>query len=466
MAAVGDVASSWVPPPLAECDGTDEPSGCVLIDMRCYIADLPNATTATGVTGGGLPIQVTFRAARPPALSHLCVHCPGADFPASAPRVVAAHADLLLLRVPIHPDSLSCVRAEFWDYFVYRAQHPPRLDLIPNPHPKRVNDCDAALISLDGGGGGYAIAALRNRIPRPDPGGGRGAYITTEFDLHLYRSSAAAAGWVTTTRPLSVEDPARDALVPLPRAVAGLLPYHETGKAITVGGERGTVAWVDLWRGIILCDVLDESPALRDVPLPVPARGNWDRIVQECNPSYVRDVTISRHKNCIKYIEMELGPPKELEKTTHESYLDWACHNRRSSLVRGDGWKVTTWTMPILAASWEDWRLEHDVHVNDLTVDASKPWLLKTLSNANPRGSSDTRAILRRLSVAYPTISMDDEDAVYLLSNVDELDVVVAVDVKKKALRGVAELDTQKNFYLMPSYCSSEISSYLKKTSE
>ncbi|CAN6330916.1 unnamed protein product [Urochloa humidicola] len=458
MAAVGDVASSWIPPPLAECDG-DAPAS-VLLDMRCYIADLPNATTATGITGGGLPIQVTFRAARPPALSHLCVHCPGADFPASAPRVIASHADLLLLRVPIHADSLSCVRAMFWEYFVYRP-HPPRLDLIPNPYPKRINDCDAAIISLDAAaGGGYVIAALRNRIPRPDPSGRRGAYITTEFDLHLYRSSSSGDGWVTTR--LSVEDPVRDTLVPLPRAVADLLPYHETGKAITVGGERGTVAWVDLWRGIILCDVLDESPALRDVPLPVPARGHWDRLVQECDPSYVRDVTISRHKNSIKYIEMELNPPKEPEITTREYYLDWARKNRRNSVVRGDGWKVTTWTMPISAASFEDWRREHDVHVNDLTVDASKPWLFKALSNWQ---GTDTKAILRRLSVVYPTISMAEDDDVYLLSNVDELDVVIAVDVKKKALRGVAELDTQKNFYLMPSYCSSEISSYVK-TSE
>jgi hypothetical protein len=59
-----------------------------------------------------------------------------------------------------------------------------------------------------------------------------------------------------------------------------------------------------------------------------------------------------------------------------------------------------------------------------------------------------------------------DDDAVYLLSNVDKLEVVVAVDVRRKKLGGVAELDTQKSFALMPSYCSSEISSYLKKTSE
>uniref|UniRef100_A0A0A8ZD82 Uncharacterized protein n=1 Tax=Arundo donax TaxID=35708 RepID=A0A0A8ZD82_ARUDO len=106
-------ASSWIPPPLPDCDGAP---GWVLLDMRCYIADLPNATTATGATSRGLPIHVTFRAARPPVLSHLCVHCSGADFPAVAPKVVAAHAGLLLLRVPINPDALNCTDTRFWDY--------------------------------------------------------------------------------------------------------------------------------------------------------------------------------------------------------------------------------------------------------------------------------------------------------------------------------------------------------------
>lgn len=77
----------------------------------------------------------------------------------------------------------------------------------------------------------------------------------------------------------------RDALVPLPRAVADVMAYHQSGKTVTIGGERGTVAWVDLWRGVILCYVLDDDrPVLRDVPLPVPARGNWDRILRDGDP--------------------------------------------------------------------------------------------------------------------------------------------------------------------------------------
>ncbi|KAF8658351.1 hypothetical protein HU200_059399 [Digitaria exilis] len=391
--------------------------------MRCYIADLPNATTATGVTASGLPIHVTFRAARPPALSHLCVHCPGVSFSAPAPKVVATHAGVLLLRVPIDPsDYLSCVKSQFWDYYVYTpAASPPRLELLP----KRFNDSEAAIVST--AGGGYVVAALKNRIPRRDPAGGRGAFIKTEFELHRYRSSSGE-GWVTDQ--ISVEEPVRDALVPLPWAVADVMPYHESGKTVTIGGERGTVAWVDLWRGVILCDVLvdDERPVLRDVPLPVPARGNWGRLIRDGDPSYVRDVTAGRSKGSIKYVEMEFRPPTTTT-VVPDSYLEWARGGGSSKVIREGGWKVTTWSMAIPVGSWEDWRRECDVDVGDLTaVDDGTPW------------------------VSEPTSPCE----------VGNLEMVVAVDVRKKTLLGVAELDRQKSFGLMPSYSSSEISSYLK----
>ena len=93
----------------------------------------------------------------------------------------------------------------------------------------------------------------------------------------------------------------RDTLVPLPAAMEDAMLYHDTGKTVTVGGEHGTVAWVDLWRGIFLCDVLREHPVLRDIPLPVPARGNWKRLLKQVIPDFIRDVTISRRKDCINY---------------------------------------------------------------------------------------------------------------------------------------------------------------------
>ncbi|CAN6362515.1 unnamed protein product [Urochloa humidicola] len=30
------------------------------------------------------------------------------------------------------------------------------------------------------------------------------------------------------------------------------------------------MGWADLWRGVLLCDVLDPKPSLRGVPVPLP----------------------------------------------------------------------------------------------------------------------------------------------------------------------------------------------------
>lgn len=60
------------------------------------------------------------------------------------------------------------------------------------------------------------------------------------------------------------------------------------------------IGWVDLCRGILLCDVLDESPKLHDMPLPMPAKGNWS-IFLECCPQYLRDIVVNQSRDNIKY---------------------------------------------------------------------------------------------------------------------------------------------------------------------
>lgn len=91
--------------------------------------------------------------------------------------------------------------------------------------------------------------------------------------------------------------------------------YHKTSKTLTIGGECGTVAWVDLWHGILLCDVLAERPVVfQDIPLPMPARGNMGRFLRQCEPNYIRDVAISRHKDTIKFVEMEIWPQRNQTK--------------------------------------------------------------------------------------------------------------------------------------------------------
>lgn len=230
----------------------------VLLDMECY--------TAAAATSTGLRIQVTFRrAVRPPYLSHLCVHCPGLEFCKSAPHVVATDADLVLLLVPVEPDHTNVL--EHWDYFIYR----PRaqwLELISNPHPKILHGSATAIVGLDAGSA-YVVAAAWPVYHSNM----KSLVVRWEFDLQLYNSSNSEEGWIT--KLMSVDELLWDKQVaPLPNAIGSKL-YHENGKTITIGGEHGTVAWVDLWHGVFLCDMLADPPVLHDVPLPMPVRGNW-----------------------------------------------------------------------------------------------------------------------------------------------------------------------------------------------
>lgn len=136
-----------------------------------------------------------------------------------------------------------------------------------------------------------------------------------------------------------------------------------------------------------------------------------------------------------------------------------AYHKNSYSQVIPGAWKATTWTMAIPVGSFADWHRDCEVEVKDVTVDASDPHDSDLLSKLT---SSYTLQDL-----AFPTISMDD-DVVYLLSrtsrNMRKLELVAAIDLRKKILRGVAELDVQKDFIFMPTYCTSEICRFLRKS--
>ncbi|KAE8780371.1 hypothetical protein D1007_46529 [Hordeum vulgare] len=362
--------SSCVPPSLPEsaaaaAAAAAASSALVLLDRWSYIGDLPNNTTAESTMSSGLPIKVTFHAARPPHLSHFFVHCPGLDLSRIGAKIVATDAHLVLLRVPIDPDRTT--GALDWDYFLYspRAQ---RLDLLPNPDPIRcLNDDATALISRKDGAG-YAVAALGDCKPIYD---GDEHLIRCEFNLHLYRPSSKSKAWIS--KRLSVNGLERDKLIPLPGAVDRL--YHETGKTITIGGEHGTVAWVDLWRGIFFCDVLKKRPLLQDIPLPVPARSSWDRLLRNGNPSYLRDVTISQNKDSIKYVELEFRSRQVLNAaaTTPVSYTDWVRNNttrKSQSQVIRDGWKSTTWNVAIpVGGLYEGWHPDCVFDVKDVSLE-------------------------------------------------------------------------------------------------
>ncbi|RLN11670.1 hypothetical protein C2845_PM09G21330 [Panicum miliaceum] len=63
---------------------------------------------------------------------------------------------------------------------------------------------------------------------------------------------------------------------------------HRPSKAVPAGG--GWLALVDLWRGVALCNVLDDAPVLRMFQLPVPPpRGVC---VEMYDASSIRDAAV------------------------------------------------------------------------------------------------------------------------------------------------------------------------------
>lgn len=446
------MAAALSPPPLPESEGHDAPDW-VLLDTLGYIARCPNATFAESSTGTGYRVEVSFCTARPPHVSHFCVHIPGVE-PSNylmAPRVISAEANLILFCLSVCP--YPCFNPRYRDYFLYRA-HPrkPSLDLLPHPYPNTFGDQEVALLSLDDDE--YAVAALTSRCDEEDDGT---LINETEFDLHLYRSSKAHEGW--TSKVVSVSEPLRDSVCPAP---VGRGRYHRTTKVITLGS--GMVGWVDLWRGILVGNVLQEDPVLHDLPLPLPARGNW-RLYRQSRRYLIRDITVSLRKGSIKYVEIEVCP-RAAPDHPPESYVEWFRQKRREEHQCGTscaGWKATAWSLSTSIVPSADWNSECTFHLADITVDPMHSELLPRPPHSIS-GNPAEATLLRQLIIGFPTLSMDD-DVVYVLSKgcpKGLMEVVIAIDMRKKKVQGVAKLVTGKDFTFTRN-CTSEVSKYLSK---
>nr|CAB3462747.1 unnamed protein product [Digitaria exilis] len=424
-----------VPPslPTAE-EGSNLSPSSVLLDVEAYItaAAVSNATTAAAFLSTGNPIHITFYLARPPRLSYICAHFPG---PAAAdslhpgapaarcikipPIVISTHADLALLHVT-HPAARDLGNDRYHDFFVYTALPLPALHLLPYPHAAAgFQDNEVAIFrcSGDGGGGRYVIAALRNTTD------------TKKFRLQRYDSDTCR--WTSTV--LCVDDPVRDIVLPIPDTATELI-YHNTDKVITLGGPRVTIGWVDLWRGILLCDVLDhqEELRLRDVPLPKPSRANR-RSFCIGGPRPARDiavVTTSPVNKVIKYIEMEIRPGEDLPPTRHQSASGSDSDDDAPSpppRVRvAPYWKATIWTMPLPIGSWKDWHKDGKVDVTDILVkdqnQREQLMLLPQLTTTDDPQNLTMR--LRRLHAAHPTLGMGEHGdlVIYFLSKAHIMD--------------------------------------------
>nr|TKW05328.1 hypothetical protein SEVIR_7G168500v2 [Setaria viridis] len=211
------------PPPHGYPPNEASPTSWILLDLRAYIADRENATSAWSKTSDGKAIRVTSCTAPPPLVSYICVRCPDDEIFAE-PTVEASGGDLVLLCVSLRGSPHHGV-----DYFVYKATggKGPSLRLLQDPNPCLSDR--------------YNIALLAHRDV-----GKRGSRLQ-DFRLWIFNSQDEM--W--TSRPFSLEN----------------IYCHITCKVIALG-KGGLLGFVDPWRGIVVCDVLGRRPA-RFLPMPL-----------------------------------------------------------------------------------------------------------------------------------------------------------------------------------------------------
>jgi hypothetical protein len=154
----------------------------------------------------------------------------------------------------------------------------------------------------------------------------------------------------------------------------------------------GILGWIDLWRGILLCNVLDEKPVARFVPLPVPQPGETPTDLvfdDDFNPRPYRHVTI--YNGVMKFIDLKF-------------HAEDAFNVKRQD---DQGWMATIWTRPISSDVWQE-GLTFDT--SDISVtDSSFLHLLPEIL------VEDKKLTWKNFSCGAPTLSLLDDNIVHIL---------------------------------------------------
>ena len=215
-------------------------------------------------------------------------------------------------------------------------------------------------------------------------------------------------------------------------------PRNQTSKTLTIGGDKGTVAWVDLWQSIIFCDVLDKQPKLRCLKLPnaiVPKKA-----VRLGNPRSVRDIAVVG--NFIKFVDM------------HRHFDGSSKTSKR--------WKAATWSFRTGSFSTKDWTVEHNINSTQIPPQSSLLHKLKV-----DAGIKAADLTLSTLHVGLPNLSLQDDDIVYFLAKIDYRDSrhtawVLALDMRNMTVKELVPFSAKRTLGLARGYDASRISAYLK----
>uniref|UniRef100_A0A0E0M4E9 DUF1618 domain-containing protein n=1 Tax=Oryza punctata TaxID=4537 RepID=A0A0E0M4E9_ORYPU len=392
----------------------DEPLPWILLDVRAYIADHQNATTATADLGNGHRIQITIWTAPPPLVSYICAWSPTAD-PARifAKEIIVGcvNADLVFLR--LYSDQVYDL--------VYRAGGRPSLTLIQDPDPadfatsfpREYLRFLGNIALLRSAGGGFYACSLEMDLDR----------LYGHHELCLYDSTIHGDGkW-------SLERIFLPQLLDAPRQMI----VHYTDKVIILDDGQGVVAFIDLERGIHICNVLAHGCPGSYLPLPPElTNSSW-------SSSLCRDIAIVNGLLTIVRLRRWLDS-------------DTGCWS----------WDLSTWSKPVAHLDDnEGWHNGFMVDSSDITVDAIS-------CNVELLPKLEGRPAMTKLQVARPTLSLTDANVVYVMGKVDishKKAVVLTVDMANERLQTVSVYDAERIIDdFAYAYTQSTISQYFTTT--
>lgn len=224
----------------------------------------------------------------------------------------------------------------------------------------------------------------------------------------------------------------------------------ESERVITIREETGTMGWVDLWRGITVCDVLPHLEKKKSTPLllryiPLP-------------PPILPDHKLNGHSSMQRDIAVVGGRVR---------YVEVQMHIRPVSYIPGtfvsDGWTAVTWSMSTESLD-KGWDRELEVHAHEVSTDEAVgfellPELLDDKGTPQPT--------LERMHIGHPTLSLhEDDNTVYFMTKIDYKDHdqawVIAVDMKNKKLQGVSRFaGAKRNRFFTEAYVHNSISGHL-----
>lgn len=307
--------------------------------------------------------------------------------------------------------------------------HPPDPDLFLHGRPYYFHDDEVGLLryhinrdhitTLGRGHNNrhdyeYMVAAVCARYAEPD-----------QYDLYTYDSTTQDWARQSTTLP----EPDRQQLL-----------GYQCERVITVGGDAGTMGWVDFGRGIILCDLLrkETSPKhLRYIKLPDPIEPD-NRL--RCTPRWFQDIACVQGR--IKLLELQMDI--------------WQPFSRTDGPYVQTGWTAVQWSRTVEDDSSE-WCLDKELSASEIIIPADIEEMLPRLPDNGGKGT-----VLERLHVKYPTLSLlPGDDVVCFMAKLDEYDDdawMISLDMKKNTLVAVAQFATQRGFR---AFRKTTISKYL-----